>query len=99
MKELRIDGESYLVIVTRGHAHDQTVLEQALRTRAGYIGMIGSRRKRDATYEALAHEGFTARDFARVHSPIGLNIGAETPEEIAVSIVAELIEARARRDR
>lgn len=99
MKELRIDGESYLVIVTRGHAHDQTVLEQALRTRAGYIGMIGSRRKRDATYEALAHEGFTARDFARVHSPIGLNIGAETPEEIALSIVAELIEARARRDR
>lgn len=97
MKGLRIDGESYLVIVTRGHAHDKTVLEQALRTNARYIGMIGSRKKRDATYEVLAQEGFSARDFARVHSPIGLNIGAETPEEIAVSIVAELIEARARR--
>lgn len=99
MKELRIDGDSYLVIVTRGHAHDKTVLEQALRSRAGYIGMIGSRKKRDATYEALAQEGFGDEDFARVHSPIGLKIDAETPEEIAVSIVAELIQARARRER
>lgn len=99
MKELRIDGESYLVIVTRGHAHDKTVLEQALRTKAGYIGMIGSRKKRDATYEVLAQEGFGNEDFARVHSPIGLKIDAETPEEIAVSIVAELIQARARCER
>jgi xanthine dehydrogenase accessory factor len=84
------------VIVTRGHVHDKTVLEQALRTDAGYIGMIGSRKKRDATYEVLAREGFGNEDFARVHSPIGLNIDAETPEEIAVSIVGELIQARAR---
>ena len=97
MRDLTIDEESYLVIVTRGHVHDKTVLGQALRTRAGYIGMIGSRKKRDATYEVLAREGFTTQDFARVHSPIGLSIGAETPEEIAVSIVAELIQARAGR--
>ena len=97
MKELRIDGESYLVIVTRGHAHDKTVLAHALRTSAGYIGMIGSRKKRDATYEILAAEGFTTQDFTRVHSPIGLNIGAETPEEIAVSVVGEMIQARAGR--
>lgn len=95
MKDLDIDEESYLVIVTRGHLHDKTVLGQALRTRARYIGMIGSRTKRDATYEVLTKEGFTAGDFARVRAPIGLNIGAETPEEIAISIVAELIQARA----
>ncbi len=97
MKDLVVDEESYLVIVTRGHAHDKTVLAQALKTSAGYIGMIGSRKKRDAIYQVLAKEGFIAQDFARVHSPIGLNIGAETPEEIAVCIVAELIQARAGR--
>jgi xanthine dehydrogenase accessory factor len=96
MKDLKIDQESYLVIVTHGHAHDKTVLEQALRTHAGYTGMIGSRKKRDATYEVLAREGFSKQDLARVHSPLRLNIDAETPEEIAVSIVAELIQARAR---
>jgi xanthine dehydrogenase accessory factor len=89
-----IDEESCLVIVTRGHAHDRTVLGQALATKAGYIGMIGSRKKRDAVYKALLKEGFTRADMERVHSPIGLDIGAETPEEIAVSIVAELIQAR-----
>jgi xanthine dehydrogenase accessory factor len=99
MKDLDIDEESYLVIVTRGHIHDKTVLAQALRTRARYIGMIGSRKKRDATYEVLMKEGFTAEDFTRVHSPIGLNIGAETPEEIAVCIVAELIQKRSERIR
>jgi xanthine dehydrogenase accessory factor len=95
MNDLNIHEESYLVIVTRGHVHDKTVLAQALRTRARYIGMIGSRTKRDATYEALTKEGFTAGDFARVRAPVGLNIGAETPEEIAISIAAELIQARA----
>ncbi len=94
---VEIGEESYLVIVTRGHAHDQTVLGRALATTAGYIGMIGSRRKRDAIYGALMEEGFTRADLERVCSPIGLDIGAETPEEIAVSIVAELIQARARR--
>jgi xanthine dehydrogenase accessory factor len=89
-----IDAESYLVIVTRGHLHDKTVLAQALRTPAAYIGMIGSIRKRDAIYDELRAEGFTEHDFRRVHSPIGLKIGAESPEEIAVSIAAELIQVR-----
>ncbi len=93
--DLEIDEDSYVVIVTRGHRHDKTVLSQALRTKAGYIGMIGSRRKRDATYGALIKEGFTPEDLDRVHCPIGLEICAETPQEIAVSIVAELINARA----
>ena len=91
------DHDSYLVILTRGHSHDRTVLLHALGTNAGYIGMIGSRRKRDAIYASLREKGFSDRDFARVHCPIGISINAETPEEIAVSIVAELITARASR--
>jgi xanthine dehydrogenase accessory factor len=83
-----------VIIITRGHLHDREVLAQALHTDAGYIGMIGSRRKRKAVYESLMSEGFTDADLARVHCPIGLAIGADTPEEIAVSIVAELIQAR-----
>ncbi len=89
--------DAFVVIVTRGHVHDAGVLALALRTRAGYIGMIGSRRKRDAVYERLRGQGFTDADLARVHCPVGLAIGAETPEEIAVSIVAELIQCRAQR--
>ncbi len=95
ISELTVDASSYLVIVTRGHLHDKTVLTQALRTDARYIGMIGSRRKRDMIYRALKEEGFTEADLARVHAPVGLEIGAETPAEIAVSIVAELIMVRA----
>jgi xanthine dehydrogenase accessory factor len=89
---LSISEDDFVVILTRGHLHDKTVLVQALRTNAGYIGMIGSRRKRDAIYGALFKEGFSQGDIDRVHSPIGLSIGAETPEEIAVSIVAEMIQ-------
>jgi len=91
---LDINADSYLVILTRGHLHDKTVLQQALKTQAGYVGMIGSRKKRDAIYRALEKEGFSTADFEKVHCPIGLSIGAQTPEEIAVSIVAELIHAR-----
>ena len=92
---LPIDAGCYIVILTRGHIHDKTVLGLALRTSAGYIGMIGSRRKRDKIYQALQEEGFTQQDINRVYSPIGLDIGAETPEELAVSIVGELIKVRA----
>jgi len=95
LEKLPVDESSYLVIVTRGHIHDKTVLEQCLRTKAKYIGMIGSRRKKAMIYEKLLEEGFTTSDLDRVHAPIGLDIGAETPEEIAVSIVAELIQVRA----
>lgn len=96
MANLAVDENSYVVIATRGHLHDRVVLSQALRTRAGYIGMIGSKRKRDGIYAALRREGFTDRDIERVHSPIGLPIDTETPEEIAVSIVGELIDCRAK---
>jgi xanthine dehydrogenase accessory factor len=87
--------DAYVVIVTRGHAHDADALAEALRTPAAYIGMIGSLPKRDAIYDKMLAAGFTKDDLARVKSPIGLEIAAETPEEIAVSIVAEMIACRA----
>ncbi len=91
---LSLTDDDMIVIVTRGHEHDRSVLFQALNSSAGYIGMIGSRRKRDAIYESLRKDGVTTQDLARVHCPIGLPIGAQTPAEIAVSIVAELIALR-----
>ncbi|HUW66124.1 MAG TPA: XdhC family protein [Spirochaetia bacterium] len=92
--DLSIREDSYVVIVTRGHQHDLTVLSQAIQTDACYIGMIGSARKRQAVYQGLRESGISEERLARVHSPIGLKIGAETPEEIAVSIVAQLIQVR-----
>ncbi len=92
--DIAVDEDSFVVIVTRGHLYDQTVLRQALQTRAGYIGMIGSRKKRDQIFNDLRQQGFSKTDIGRVYSPIGLNIGAETPAEIAVSIVAEMIRVR-----
>jgi xanthine dehydrogenase accessory factor len=95
--EAPIDRDSFIIIVTRGHHFDKEVLAQALKTPAGYIGMIGSRKKRDTIYQALLTEGFKSHDLARVQCPIGLAIDAETPSEIAVSIVAQLIQHRALR--
>jgi xanthine dehydrogenase accessory factor len=89
---LEIDRDSFIIILTRGHRYDREVLEQAIRTDAGYIGMISSKKKRDSVYKTLISAGtVTAEELDRVHSPIGLAIGGNTPEEIAVSIVAELI--------
>lgn len=93
-----LDEDSYVVIVTRGHAHDKAVLGHALRTTAGYVGMIGSRRKINLIYQALLMEGFAREDLERVHAPIGLPIGGETPQEIGVSIVSEMVQVRSRKD-
>ncbi len=90
-----VDSEAYIVIFTRGHVHDKTTLDQALKTPACYVGMIGSKRKRDAIYEALLKEGVSQQDIDRTFSPIGLSIGAQTPEEIALSIISELVAVRA----
>lgn len=91
---MRIDDLSYIVIVTRGHRHDQAVLEQALKTSARYIGMIGSKRKTLTILENLRAAGVPQEQLDRVYSPIGLSIGAVTPEEIALSIVCELVKIR-----
>lgn len=93
--QLEVDDRSYVVIITRGHAHDKEVLAQVLRKPAAYVGMIGSKNKRETIYNALLEEGYTQDDLDRVHSPIGLPIQAESPEEIAVSITAEMIQVRA----
>lgn len=93
----RITDQSFVVIITRGHKHDMAILAQALRTSACYIGMIGSRRKRDAIYTALRQRGFSQAALDGVRCPIGLDIHAETPAEIALSIVGELVQVRAER--
>jgi len=85
---------TYLIIVTRGHKEDMRVLAWAVRTDARYVGMIGSKRKVLSVYKALEEEGYKPEEFERVYAPMGLEIGALSPEEIAISIVAELIAVR-----
>lgn len=87
---LEIDNDSYVVIVTRDHLHDGTVLAQSLGTKARYIGMMGSRRKRDELFKAFVKDGFGEEEPKRIHCPIGLEIKAETQVEIAFSIVSQL---------
>jgi xanthine dehydrogenase accessory factor len=94
MKKLDPNESSYIVIVTRGHRDDMRILRWAVQTRARYVGMIGSKRKVIEISKALQAEGLPAHLFERVHSPIGLDIGAVTPEEIGVAITAELIALR-----
>ncbi|MDQ6830356.1 MAG: XdhC family protein [Gemmatimonadota bacterium] len=89
-----VDAATYVVIATRGHQHDALILEQVARMDARYIGMLGSRRKVALTRRLLEEWGVAPDMLSRVHAPIGLPIGADTPEEIAVSIVAEMIGVR-----
>ena len=91
---LQLSEAAYIVIVTRGHHDDMRVLRWAVQTPARYIGMIGSKRKTISIFKELQKEGLAAELFDRVHAPVGLDIGAVTPEEIAVSITAELIAKR-----
>jgi len=92
--QLAPNDSSYIVIVTRGHRDDMRVLRWAAETPAKYIGMIGSQRKTIAIYKELEKEGIAAEKLARVFAPVGIDIGAITPEEIAISITAELIAIR-----
>ncbi len=96
--KLEINSSSYLIIVTRGHRDDMRVLRWAVSTPARYISMIGSKRKTIAVVHELEAEGFPREAFDRVFAPMGLEIGAITPEEIAVSVVAEMIAIRRARD-
>ena len=90
---------SYIVIATRGHRDDMRILRWAVQSQARYIGMVGSRRKAITVFRELPAEGLKPELFDRVHSPVGIDIGAITPEEIAVSIVAELIAIRRHAER
>ena len=89
-----IDDNTYVVCVTRGHRHDETSLRLVAESAAAYIGMIGSRRRVGAVLQHLVEEGVSREAVERVHTPIGIDIGAETPEEIAVSVMAEIIMRR-----
>ena len=89
-----IDSNTYVVCVTRGHKHDETSLRLVAPSDAVYVGMIGSKRRVRAVLKHLIEDGINPRAVERVHTPIGLDIGAETPEEIGVSIMAEIIRAR-----
>ncbi len=94
MQKLDPNESSFIVIVTRGHRDDMRILRWAVQTRARYVGMIGSKRKVIEIFKVLQAEGVPEHLFDRVHAPIGLDIGAVTPEEIGVSITAELIAIR-----
>jgi xanthine dehydrogenase accessory factor len=92
-----ITPDTYIVIVTRGHAYDEAALRSVLGSPAAYVGMIGSRRKVRTTFDRLIAGGADQDLIRRVHAPIGLDIGAQTPAEIAVSILAEMVMVRSRK--
>ena len=91
LKKLFLNKNTLVVIVTHQHQHDQECLEVVLRRDAAYVGMIGSRAKIKHNFGLLLKKGFTKKELAKIHAPIGLDIGAESPEEIAVAIAGELI--------
>jgi xanthine dehydrogenase accessory factor len=94
LRGIPIDSNTYVVLVSRGHKQDELALREVVTASAAYVGMIGSRRRVTTVLQHLAHVGFPQEALERVRTPIGLDIGAETPEEIAVSIIAEIIQAR-----
>ena len=91
LKELTINQESYIVIVTQGNEYDFECLEVAIASNASYIGVISSEAKRVKFFRRLKEKGLSERTLQKIHAPMGLNIGAQTPEEIAISIMAEII--------
>lgn len=90
-KKLPIGTNSFIVIATRGHRYDSSATAAAMRTPASYVGLLGSKRKTILIFEELFADGFTMEEVQNVRSPIGLNISARTPEEIALSIMAEIV--------
>jgi xanthine dehydrogenase accessory factor len=92
--QLDIDEQSYVVALTRGHQYDEVVVECAVKTKARYVGMLGSERKKMLMWKVLERRGIDSSQLNSVFAPVGLNIGADTPEEIAVSVVAEMIRVR-----
>lgn len=96
LRDYPITASTHIVLVTRGHQMDQAALKVVIRSEAGYIGMIGSKRRVRAVFDHLLREGIPPEVISRVHAPIGLDIGAETPAEIAVSILGQIINLRRR---
>jgi xanthine dehydrogenase accessory factor len=96
MAQVKPTPSSFILSLTPGHLSDMRVLRWATGTQARYIGMLGSKRKVTGLFHELQKEGVSAASLSRVHAPVGLDIGAETPEEIAVSVVAEMVACRRR---
>ena len=94
LEQTTVTENSFILIVTRGHGHDQIALEKAICSNARYVGLLGSRRKIQIIVENLLKKGCSREAFAKLYAPIGIEIGSETPEEIAVSVLAELIAIR-----
>ena len=93
ISRVEITPQTYIVIATE-HKYDEAALKAVINSNAAYIGVVGSRRKAAAIHKSLTEEGISEEKLGRVHIPIGLNIGAETPEEIAISIIAEIVKER-----
>jgi len=91
LREYPINESTYVVLITRGHRHDEVCLREILDSPAAYIGMIGSKRRVATVLEDMAKEGFSDESIRRLYAPIGIDIGAETPEEIALSIMSEVV--------
>ncbi|HDP36433.1 MAG TPA: xanthine dehydrogenase [Candidatus Atribacteria bacterium] len=94
LSHLKITHSTYIIVVTRGHLRDEEALGSVIRSNAAYIGMIGSRKKNATVFQHLEEQEVSAQELKKVHAPIGIDIGAQTPEEIAVSIMAEVIQVR-----
>lgn len=94
LESLDINEHTFVVVVTRGHNWDETCVRAALTKNPGYLGMIGSKRRSKATLERLAEQGYSPEVLSRIHTPMGLDIAAETPAEIAVAIAAEIVRVR-----
>jgi len=90
-ERLSSDANTYVVVLSRGFSRDKAILGQLLKKNFRYIGMIGSKRKMESIIKALKEEGMPDEAFIKLKSPVGLDIGAETPEEIAISIAGEII--------
>ena len=94
LNHIKITSSTYIIIVTRGHLQDQDVLASVIKSEAAYIGMIGSRKKNATVFQRLVEQGISKEELDKVHAPIGIDIKAQTPEEIAISIIAEIIQVR-----
>ena len=94
LENMHIDGQTFAVVVTRGHNWDEASVRTILGRRPAYIGMIGSKRRARATIERLAGQGYSPEELGRIHTPMGLDLSAETPAEIALAIAAEIIRVR-----
>ncbi len=91
LRNLEITANTYIVLITRGHQHDVESLREVIDSPAAYIGMIGSRRRVWAVFKLLYQDGMPSEKLKRIYAPIGLDIGAQTPAEIAASIISEVV--------